>query len=145
MIFLDTTVLVYAVGSPHPLAAPCRRVFETIADGTLLATTTCEVVQEFAHARARRRPRDDAARLARSFAASLSPLHPVDVDDLDEGLALFEQHPRLGAFDAVLAAAARRRGAGVLVSADQAFASVPGLRHLDPASPTFVADLLSAG
>jgi predicted nucleic acid-binding protein len=54
--------------------------------------------------------------------------------DLDAGLTLFEQHPQLGAFDAVVAAVALNRGADALVSADAAFASVPDLPWIDPAT-----------
>ena len=101
------------------------------------ATTTVEVVQEFAHVFGRRRNRTDAARLARGWAAVLGPLISTDADDLDQGLELFETHARLSGFDAVLAAAARRRGAEALVSADAAFAAVPGLRYVDPTAPEF--------
>ena len=59
-------------------------------------------------------------------------------DDLDRGLSLFEQYPALGAFDAVLAAVALERRAEALVSADRAFASVPGLPLVDPASPAIM-------
>jgi predicted nucleic acid-binding protein len=40
----------------------------------------------------------------------------------------------LGAFDAVLAAVALAHGADALVSADAAFAAVPGLVLIDPAT-----------
>ena len=54
----------------------------------------------------------------------------------------FRQHEALGAFDAVLAAAAlRREHITALVSADRAFASVPLLRHLDPAASDFSAQV----
>ena len=56
-----------------------------------------------------------------------------------EGLELFETSERLGAFDAVLAASARRQG-WALASADVAFEAVQGLRYLNPASPTFLED-----
>ena len=137
MIFVDTTVLVYAVGAQHSLRASCQGIVEAIEVGELRATTTSEVVQEFAHVRARRRTRSDAVQLATSYAALFAPLVSVDEDDLAEGLVLFEQTDRLGAFDCVLAATARRREADALVSADQAFATVPGLRYLDPAAPDF--------
>ena len=55
MIVLDTTVLVYAVGADHPLREPCQLLVRAIADGTILATTTIEVIQEFTHVRGRRR------------------------------------------------------------------------------------------
>ncbi len=137
MIVLDTTVLAYAVGEEHPLRDPCRRLLAAHADGRVEATTTVEVIQEFAHIRARRRTRSDAVRLARQYMAAFSLLVTTP-DDLDRGLGLFEQYPALGAFDAVLAAVALERRAEALVSADRAFASVPGLPLVDPATPAIM-------
>lgn len=143
MIVVDATVLVYAVGADHPLRDPCRDLVAAVVAGEVQARTTSEVIQEFAHVRARRRSRRDAAQLAGSYADLLAPLLPVDADDLGEGMALFERSDSLGAFDCVLAAAARRRSADAIVSADTAFATVRGLRHLDPGDPDFAAALRS--
>ena len=134
MIVLDTTVLAYAVGDEHPLRAPCRQLLVAHGEGRIEAATTIEVIQEFAHVRARRRSRADAVALARHYVAAFGLLVPTP-DDLDRGLTLFEQLPALGAFDAVLAAVALERNAEALVSADRAFASVPTLRWVDPATP----------
>lgn len=93
--------------------------------------TTIEVIQEFAYTRARRRGRESAVQLALAYTDALSPLLVVEETDLHEGIRLFAQHPGLGSFDAVLAAAARSIDA-VLVSADKAFADVPHLSHVFP-------------
>lgn len=142
MILLDTTVLVYAVGADHPLQPPCRRVIELLALGQIRATTTPQVIQEFTHVRARRRSRTDAVNLALSYAKGLGPLAQMERGELEDGLALFQGSEVLGAFDAVLAAIAQHRG-WVLASADQAFGSVAGITVLDPASPSFLDDVLS--
>ena len=131
MIVLDTTVLVYAKGADHPLRDPCRRLISLIADGTLAATTTVEVIQEFAHVRARRHGRSDAVALATDYALLLAPLLSITGEDLSGGLALFERVEQLGAFDAVLAAATARQ-ATTLVSADRAFVAAPGIVHITP-------------
>lgn len=132
MIVLDTTVLVYAKGGDHALRQPCRELIAAVAAGQVEATTSVEVVQEFVHVRTRRRDRADAAALGRDYAEVFAPLLPVTGTDLGPGLALYESSDCLGAFDAVLAAAARGAGAEALVSADRAFATVPGLRHVYP-------------
>jgi predicted nucleic acid-binding protein len=139
VIVLDTTVLVYAVGAGHVLREPSRGLLALARDGALRATTTLEVVQEFAHVRARRRPRAEAAARAREYAEGLGPLLRPDADDLADGLTLFEESAVLGAFDAVLAAAVRRRGWS-LASADHAFAEIEGVMLLDPASASFLDD-----
>ena len=138
MIVVDTTVLVYAVGAEHPLREPSRAVVSAVESGRLTASTTIEVIQEFCHVRARRRGRNDAAALARSYADLFAPLLIVDAEDLAAGLDLYERVDALGAFDAVLAATARRRGADALVSADAAFAKIVDPHHLDPAAVGFI-------
>jgi predicted nucleic acid-binding protein len=97
-------------------------------------TTTIEVVQEFCHVRAHRRPRADAIELARRYATAFSLLI-TQPEDLHLGLSLWEDHPSLGAFDSVLAAVALNRNAQALVSADKAFAVLPDLHWVDPATP----------
>ncbi len=132
MILLDTTVLVYAKGSDHPLRSPCRELIAAIADGKIEASTTVEVIQELVHVRARRRNRSDAAALGRDYAELLSPLLTITADDLTTGLGLFERNDSLGAFDAVLAACAARTEARALVSADTAFAGLTEVSHVTP-------------
>lgn len=133
MIVLDTTVLVYAKAAGHPLREPCRQLVNAIADGRLAATTTVEVIQEFAHVRARRWGRANAAGLASGYVELLTPLLSVTAEELRTGLTLFERVDGLGSFDAVLAAASLG-SADALVSADRAFGSVPELTHVVPDS-----------
>jgi uncharacterized protein len=142
MIVLDTTVLVYAKGADHDLREPCRDLIAAIADGRLEATTTVEAIQELTHVRARRRGRADAAALGRDYMELLSPLLEVTRAELDRGLALYERSERLGAFDAVLAAAAEAAGAAALVSADTAFAELKAVEHVVP-DATGLATLLA--
>ncbi|MBS1847504.1 MAG: type II toxin-antitoxin system VapC family toxin [Actinobacteria bacterium] len=137
MILIDTTILVYATGTEHALRAPSRALIDRVADGRVSATTTVEVIHEFAHVRARRLGRSDAARQARRFAIGLAPLMRPDAQDLSDALDLLEASSSLGSFDSVLAARARRRG-WELASADRGFAEVATLEVLDPASPNFL-------
>ena len=138
MILLDTAVLAYAVGEQHPRREPCRRIFAAQELGQLEARTTIEVIQEFAHVRARRRTRFDATAIARAYTNTLTPF-ATEMDDLLLGIDLFDRIPPLGAFDAVLAATALNRQAEALISADRAFGSVAGMRRVDPATSALTA------
>ena len=135
MIVLDTTVLVYAVGAEHHLRAPCRSLIGAIGDGRVIATTTVEAIEEFAHVYARRRSRREAADRAADYATLLAPLVRPDDADLRRGLDLFVDHPSLGAFDAIVAATViGAEHLRAIVSADAAFGAVPGLTWVDPAA-----------
>jgi predicted nucleic acid-binding protein len=137
VILVDTTILVYAVGTEHRERQPSRRLIEAIGAGRVAATTTVEVIQAFVHVYARRRVRAAAVELARRYVTLLTPLLVVGERELDHGLELFASQAELGTFDAVLAATALAHGADALVSADQSFASVPGLAHVAPGSDAF--------
>ena len=145
MIVLDTTALVYAVGDDHPLRRACQDLLVLVGDGRRRATTTIEVIHEFAHVRSRRRSRSDAVHYARRFAQAFAPLIVLDEADLQVGLDLFERHERLGAFDSLLAGVTLRRGFDGIVSADRAFADVDGLTYFDPAADGFVESLTNTG
>lgn len=142
MIVLDTTVLLYAKGVDHPLRDPARRLIAAVTEGHVEATTTAEVIQEFVHVRARRRGRTDAVALGDDYADLLSPLVTITAEQLHHGLEIYARCERIGAFDAVLAAAALKIEASALVSADAAFGTVPALTHISP-NEGGVAQLLS--
>lgn len=142
MIVVDTTVLVYAVGSDHALRQPCRDLVQGILDRKIEATTTVEVIQELVHVRSRRRGRADAADVGRDFADLLAPLLTVSHEDLMDGMAIYARDKHLGAFDSVLAAAAIRHGASAIVSADRGFSAGLDVRHVIPDGKG-IAELLS--
>jgi len=119
-------------------------VVEAAGSGTIQATTTVEVIQEFTHVRARRINRADAVRDARLFVELLSPLLTPHAADLEAGLDLFSGFAAVGSFDAVLASTSRSRG-HALVSVDAGFSVVPDLEHLNPLSPDFLDRAASSG
>jgi uncharacterized protein len=118
----------------HPLRSPCRRIVCAIEDGAMAATTSAAVVQALFHVRARRFERSETNVLTGTLATLLEPLLTVRPEHVPEALVLFVSHPRLDPSDAFLAAAAIDADARVLVSADRAFAGIPGQRHVDPGS-----------
>jgi predicted nucleic acid-binding protein len=137
MIFVDTNVLLYALGVEHPAREPARRILAAVGEGQAHATTTADVIQEFAHVYSRRRPHADAARHALSYVALFAPLAVVGQAEVERALGLFERHEGLGAADAVLAATAQASEVQALVSADRAFAAVDDLRFVELGSSSF--------
>ena len=92
------------------------------SNGRIAATTTTDVIQEFAHVYSRRRSRVERGRKRAATTQCCSRRSPSPTTaELERGLALFEQYDELGAADAVLAATAEANEARALVSADRAF------------------------
>jgi predicted nucleic acid-binding protein len=137
VIVLDTNVLLYALGGEHPAREPARLLFDAVGEGRVNATTTVDVIQEFAHVYSRRRPRGEAVSIAVQYASLLAPLSVAGALELESGLRLFERYEGLGASDAVLAATAQANEARALVSADRAFAAVESLPFVELGSREF--------
>ena len=82
MIFVDTNVLMYAVGRSHPLQEEAREFFSTSLISKQHLVTSAEVLQELLHAYLtvqRIATLDAALRLAQARMASIWALEPEDV------------------------------------------------------------------
>jgi uncharacterized protein len=137
----DTSIFVYALGREHPYREPCREIVRRAAAADLQGEASVDLLQELTHQRARRTGnRLDTAKAARNI-AKLAWWHPVEPNDVQRGLDLFESHDRLDARDAVFAALAINRGIDAILSTDRAFEEIDGRERIDPTNRGAVATL----
>jgi uncharacterized protein len=141
-VLLDTNVVLYAIGGPHPYAEPCRRLLSSAGEGRLRLEAPVDLVQEVLHHRTRRLgDRSQAARDALA-AAALCRLHAVEPQDAREATRLFAGSSHLSARDAIFAAIAARHGLGAILSADADFDGMAQLRRIDPTDAAAVEALM---
>jgi predicted nucleic acid-binding protein len=139
----DTSIFIYALGAEHPYKEPCREIVRKAAVGDLQGEASGDLLQELLHQRFRRTgDRRGAAEAARN-AAKLAWWHPVEPNDVQRGIDLFEAHPDLNARDAVFAALAINRGIDAILTTDRAFDGVDGLERIDPADEQAIATLIA--
>jgi predicted nucleic acid-binding protein len=123
MIFVDTNVLMYAVGREHPLWAPARAFFDQVVAERIRLCTSAEVLQELLHAYlpvGRMRTFEQAMRLVEGLGMEVWSLEPADVA---AAAALQGQHPALGARDLCHLACCRRRRVAEIKTYDRALAA----------------------
>ena len=124
MTFVDTNVIMYAVGRPHPLRRAAQAFFAGASRNGTPLCTSAEVLQELAHAylpAGRVRVFDAAMKLVTRARVKVWPLEETDVT---LARRLHEQHPDLDARDLCHLASCRRRGVSALKTFDSAFADV---------------------
>lgn len=137
----DTSVFIYALGGEHPYRAPCRAIMSMGVEGLLAGEASIELVHEFAYVRVRQGvARTTAVMDARDIAAT-SRLHVVERSDIERALDLWREHERLDMRDAIFAAQALNRDIDTILSPDQGFDGIDGLRRIDPADAEAVATL----
>lgn len=110
MVFVDTSVLMYAVGRDHPLREPARTFFATATTEQQPLATSSAVLQELAHAYL---PVERTAALAAALGLldrTGMEVWPLERDDVILGIELAARHPGLGARDLCHLASCQRRG-----------------------------------
>jgi hypothetical protein len=137
----DTSIFVYALGADHSYRDPCREIVRRAAAGDLQGEGSADLLQELAHQRARRTGDPEGAARAARDVAKLAWWHPVELNDVQRGIDLFETHPDLDSRDAVFAALALNRGIDAILATDRAFDAIAGLERIDPADERALAQL----
>jgi predicted nucleic acid-binding protein len=121
--FVDTNVIMYAVGREHPLRDEARAFFEESLAAGVPLVTSAEVLQELLHAYLRA-GRLDTLDAALALAKSRIPVvWAVDREDVELARLLVDRHPALGARDILHVASCSRRDVTRIRTFDRALAA----------------------
>ena len=126
MIFVDTNVLMYAVGGEHPLRDQARAFFEESLERGERLATSAEVLQELLHVYLpvnRLETLDAALTLAE---ARIEAVWPVLSEDVQFARLLVGRHPGLGARDLLHFACCKRRDVSEIKTFDRGLAAAFG-------------------
>ena len=126
MIFVDTNVIMYAVGREHPLRTEAQAFFEQSLDSNDALVTSAEVLQELLHAYVgvgRLETLDAALSLVR---ARIPSVWSLEAEDVDLARLLVERHPGLGARDLLHTACCSRRNVTRIRTFDRGLAAAFG-------------------
>ena len=132
IVFIDTAVIMYAVGGEHAMREACIRVMDRVSAGTLPATTSVEVVQEILHRYLSVRRPELASQLASDAMDTFAPVLPISHALMRRVPDLALRYPSLSARDLVHVATCVHEGITEIVSPDRAFDQVAEIRRLDP-------------
>ena len=127
MIFVDTNVIMYAVGREHPLRGESRAFFEAAlsSSGPKLCTSA-EALQELLHAYipvGRWETLDAALSLAESC---IPTVHSIGAEDVRAARLIAGSQPHLGARDLIHLAVCRRHGVDEIKTFDRGLAAAFG-------------------
>lgn len=126
MTFVDTNVLMYAVGREHPLRDEARNFFISAAESREILVSSAEVLQELLHAYlpvGREATLDAALALAHG---RLAQVWPVEAEDVALARSLVARHPGLGARDLLHLASCHRRDVRKIKTFDRGLAAALG-------------------
>ena len=131
MRLIDTNVIVYAVGSVHPLKQASDRILSDIAAGTLTANLDVETLQEVLHLYSSRGERRKGFRTIEHLLMLFPNPFPIGREEIERARDLMMKHPFLGARDGIHAAVVQTHDLEGIVTADKVFDRIKRLRRFD--------------
>lgn len=132
MILIDTNVIMYAAGAPHPNKGRSVRLLEQVAAGEVEATIDAEVLQEILH-RYRAIHRWEEGKQVYDLTRRLFPVViPVTAEMLDHARQLLETDGTIMVRDALHAAVVFQERLEGVCSYDRDFDRIAGLVRREP-------------
>lgn len=130
--FLDSNIIMYAIGGSHPLKVPCVGVIQRIQERRLAVVTNTEVLQEILYRyRAIDQP-DLAAETTRVVMEIVEEVLSVTVDDIHFAMELLHAKNIMNVRDAIHCATMVRNKIRSILSADRHFDQFDRIRRIDP-------------
>jgi predicted nucleic acid-binding protein len=130
LIFVDSNIPMYLIGTPHPLKTDSKLLLErSIGAGERLVTDV-EVLQEILHRYTAIDRRDAIEPAFEVILAIVDDVLPIDKADALRASQIVQSRHRLSARDAMHIAIMERYQIGSIMSFDQDFDRWPGIVRL---------------
>lgn len=130
MIFVDSNIPMYLVGTAHPHKADARRLLERMIGERERLVTDAEVLQEILHRYVAIDRRDAIAPALDALLGVVDEVLPVEARDVLKARDLVLGLRGLSSRDALHAAIMARHRIAAILSFDRGFDAVPGIRRV---------------
>lgn len=101
MKLLDTNIIIYAVGKPHPHKEACQRLFQNISAGNADYTVDVELLQEVLYVYSSRGEHRNALEVFDLLLQVFPNPLPIGKEEMAVARNILEQHPHLSPRDAI--------------------------------------------
>ena len=129
MIFVDSNIPMYLVGTEHPYKGVARRLLETAIEAREPLVTDAEVLQEILHRYVAIDRRDAIEPATAALLGVVDEVHPIERVDVERARRIVLTS-RLSARDAIHLAIMERRGIDRIMTFDRAFDGLPGVERI---------------
>ncbi len=130
MIFVDSNIPMYLVGTAHPNKTAARELLETCVRRGERLVTDAEVLQEILHRYVAINRRDAIQPAFDAVLGVVDHVYPIEPIDVHGARTLLLGLSRLSARDAVHLAVMQRHGIARILSFDAGFDSVGGIERV---------------
>lgn len=130
MIFVDSNVPMYLVGSPHRHKLDAQRLLERCISDRIALVTDAEVLQEIMHRYVAIQRRDAIQPAFDVLLSVVEEVYPVDRRSVERAKTIVLERSKLSARDALHIALMEQNGVTRIASFDAGFDSIPGIERV---------------
>jgi predicted nucleic acid-binding protein len=130
VIFIDSNVPMYLVGSGHPHKSDARRLLDRLVSERERLVTDAEVFQEILHRYVAIARRDAIQPAFDALLAVVDDVFPIEETDVLLAKDIVATRPALSARDAIHLAVMQRNGVDRIFSFDRGFDAMTGIERL---------------
>ena len=130
MVFIDSNVPMYLVGTAHPNKADAQRRLEGLVTERVRLVTDAEVFTEILHRYTTLERRGSIQPALDALLGVVDEVLPMDRDTVERAKQLVLQYPSLPVRAALHVAAMQRHGIETVLSFDAAYDRIPGPTRL---------------
>jgi hypothetical protein len=130
VVFIDSNVPMYLVGTAHPNKADAQRRLEGLVTERVRLVTDAEVFTEILHRYTTLERRGSIQPALDALLGVVDEVLPMDRDTVERAKQLVLQYPSLPVRAALHVAAMQRHGIETVLSFDAAYDRIPGLTRL---------------
>lgn len=132
MKIIDTNIIVYAQGKPHPYKKSCSLILDYIADQASDINVDSELFQELLYLYDSRGERKRGLILIEKLIIVFPNCFPVTISEIKRAKDLMKTHPSLSPRDAIHAAIVINQQLECIISSDKVFDKVSDVERIDP-------------
>jgi uncharacterized protein len=132
VIFIDSNIPMYLVGSSDPQREEARRFLEAFVDEEERLVTDAEVFQEILHRYAATRRRDAIQPAFDALRRVVDEIFSIEERDVEHAKLVILGTTRLSARDAIHVAVMERHSVPKILSFDRGFDGYPGIQRIGP-------------
>lgn len=130
MIFVDSNIPMYLIGAPHPHKTDAQRLLEKCIVERQRLVSDAEVFQEILHRYVAIDRRDAIQPAFDALLGILDEVFPIDLALSERAKQIVLSRKRLSARDAIHVAVMELQGIHRILTFDQAYDQVPGIKRV---------------
>ncbi len=131
MIFIDTSIFMYAAGREHPHKEPSVKLLKLVAVGEIDAVINVEVLQEIFHRYTMIKRKIDGIKLAERVISLIPRIYPIELTDVIKAMDILEKY-NITSRDAIHISFMINRGIKEVCTYDKHFFIVKEIKSYRP-------------